>query len=213
MPQVHEQNAMARRREKVALNGLVRLVRFHKRTPDELFRVVRDIYYRRLPSWLGPVHTALLRYMEHEDIVQECLCKAWERFNQFDPDKSAFRVWLRVIAQAHATDLYRHYKADKRTAYVRPLFDDDHKPDDTPLDHLLRQEAAQVLQETVRILKDAVGDPLLYDLRFENRMSCREIAQIMKVPKSTVNARLNKALERAWETWTAYIRAGHEKSL
>ena len=206
MPQEHEQNAMARRREKVALNGMVRQVRSHKRTPDELFRVVRDVYYRRLPSWLGQVYTALLRHMEHEDIVQECVCKSWARFNSFDPDKSPFRVWLCAIAKSHAIDLYRAYKADKRSAHVRPLFEEDHKPDDTPLHHLLRIEA-------VNMLKDLVNDSQLLKLSIDENLSCREIADIMQVSKSTANVHVNKAIEKARESWKDYQSCNEHTNL
>ena len=122
-----------------------------------------------------------------EDLVQETMVRAIEKFELFDPDKSKFSTWLIAIAQNIYLDGIRKRKREKahinEELQLEALYDlqTEHDEDwDRVLDALSR------LPEESRI-------PLV--MKHYHGYSLEEIAKIMSIPLGTVKSRIHNAIK------------------
>ena len=82
-------------------------------TGKEVFdRLVRD----DLPALQAFVAGLVHNDADADDVCQTTLSAAWEKFEQYDPDRSSFATWLRSIARHKVVDLYRSNEAYSRHA-------------------------------------------------------------------------------------------------
>jgi RNA polymerase sigma-70 factor (ECF subfamily) len=122
-----------------------------------------------------------------EELVQETMVRAIEKFSMYDPAKSKFSTWLIAIGQNIYIDNLRKRKREQK--YINeelPLFDpgDRYGEYDDSLEHAL--EALSHLDEGIRapiILKHYYG------------YSLEEIAAIMSIPLGTVKSRIHNGLK------------------
>lgn len=122
-----------------------------------------------------------------EDLVQETMVRAIEKFEIFNPEKAKFSTWLIAIAQNIYLDGFRKRKREK--AYIdeelqlEDLYDlqTEHDEDwDRILDSLSR------LPEESRI-------PLV--MKHYHGYSLEEISKIMSIPLGTVKSRIHNAIK------------------
>jgi len=122
-----------------------------------------------------------------EDLVQETMVRAIEKFEIFDPAKAKFSTWLIAIAQNIYLDGMRKRKREKKhindELQLEDLYDlqADHDEDwDRVLDALSR------LSEESRI-------PLV--MKHYHGYSLEEIARLMSIPLGTVKSRIHNAIK------------------
>ena len=154
------------------------------------------IHRLRYEEWVRAHAPELHRYAyrlagDHqvaEDIMQETFLEAWRCVDrQSEPGRA--RAWLFQILRYR----YAHYCRDtKRQRKVLPLMEkmEDHPPDRgrAALDALGDKDAIQIALDTLSIpLRET------FVTVFVEGRTCREAAEILKIPMGTVLSRLDSA--------------------
>lgn len=131
-----------------------------------------------------------------EDIVQESFLKVWNNASSFDPSRGSLRAWLLTLVRNRAIDQLRGRAAHER----RELEIDSPAATRTAAKESDPSEAISMSLE-----RDAVTEALsrlpseqrqAVELAYYGGYTLREIAEISKVPMSTVKGRLRLALEK-----------------
>jgi RNA polymerase sigma-70 factor (ECF subfamily) len=149
---------------------------------DELLRVLHDTQ--------GP---ALFRYVARmtgdsglaEDIVQECLLRAWERPVILEQSDDATRAWLFTVARNLVID-------DRRSARFRRENSTDDLPEMSSADATESVLDAWLLSEVLSTLSDQHRRAIVSAYYLGN--SVAEIARQEDVPIGTIKSRLHYAL-------------------
>lgn len=120
-----------------------------------------------------------------EDLVQETFTRAW-RFLDSLRDASKAKSWLMTTLRREHARLYERY---------RPQFDD------LELDQI--PGAGQIDPEVLALRQAVLGLPLKYRdavvLQLVGGFNGQEIADILEVPRATVNTRLFRARQQLRE--------------
>lgn len=167
------------------------LVRLRKGDLDAL-TVLIEQYQGRLFQYL----VRLLRdRATAEDLFQQTWLRIAERINSYDPRRN-FENWLFTVARNLAYDHLRRYRPE---SLDEPLPSGNSRLDvlavdqESAMDSVFSGERAALLAKAVETL------PLIYrevlGLRFEQDLKLEEIADILRIPLSTVKSRLRRALE------------------
>jgi len=143
-----------------------------------------------------------------EDLFQQTWIRVIERIGSYDPQRS-FENWLFTVARNLAYDHLRRYRPE---SLDEPLSSGNSRLDvlvvdeQSAIDSVLSGERAALLARAVETL------PLIYrevlGLRFEQDLKLEEIADILRVPLSTVKSRLRRALEDLRTLLTNELRNG-----
>lgn len=134
---------------------------------------------------------------EAEEVTQEVFIKVWKNFSGFKPDYK-FKPWLFAIAKHAALDHLKKkrplalsdYGADRGDSVGIELAD----KSVSVLDRLIEAENFQKLDLAMSILP--AGYRATLDLRYDQDLKFREIAEVLKEPLHTVKTRHRRALER-----------------
>lgn len=122
-----------------------------------------------------------------EDLVQETMVKAIEKFELYDPAKARFSTWLIAVAQNIYFDSIRKRKREKEH------MDDGFQPIDL---YDLREEHDEdwdLVLEALSHLSDESRFPLV--LKHYHGYSLDEIAKMMSLPLGTVKSRIHNAIK------------------
>jgi RNA polymerase sigma-70 factor (ECF subfamily) len=150
--------------------------------------------YRYLLYLTGSPETA-------RDLFQETWLRVLARGHQYD-GKSRFEAWLFAIARHLAIDNARRRRTESLDDLLEP---DDSGPGwqpqapetSSPATMLLSRENADRVDSALGRLPAVYREVLL--LRFQEELSLEEIAQVVKIPLSTVKSRLYRGLSAARE--------------
>src|SRR5215471_13397736 len=136
---------------------------------------------------------------EAEDLFQQTWLRVVEKIGSFDASRN-FDAWLFTLAHNLAIDYLRRVRPQ---SLDEPLVDSGHgeivadrisSKERTPFDHALAAERRTEISEAM------AGLPMIYrevlTLRFEEEMKIEEIAQVTRVPLSTVKSRLRRSMEQ-----------------
>lgn len=122
-----------------------------------------------------------------EDLVQDTMIRAVERFGTYDPKKSRFSTWLIAIAQNLYIDSIRKNKREQRhleqEIHTEDFFEVQERHDedwDRTLDALARLPGESRMP---LVMKHYYG------------YSLEEIARIMGIPTGTVKSRIHNAIK------------------
>lgn len=122
-----------------------------------------------------------------EDITQETMVKAIEKFNKYNAEKSKLSTWLITIAQNIYLDQIRKNKNQKKYLVeidtIEELAEDPVEYDDT----------CEKMQEALTKLKEEVRIPII--LKHYYGYSYEEIAEKMKIMTGTVKSRIHNGLK------------------
>jgi RNA polymerase sigma-70 factor, ECF subfamily len=126
-----------------------------------------------------------------EDLVQECLLKAWRGLDDFRGDSAPYSWLYRILLNC----TYTHFKRHRHEVHFSNL-EDGHEqveiPDDaTPELHLIAKRRAEHLLEGLEGLPRSLSDTLT--LRYLQDLSYAEIADSLELPVGTVRSRLHRA--------------------
>ena len=122
-----------------------------------------------------------------EDLVQETMVRAIEKFELFDDRKAKFSTWLIAIAQNLYLDNIRKKKRESRHIEKEIQLDELY---DLPLEH---DEDWDRVLESLSALSDESRFPLV--LKHYYGYSLEEIARLMSIPVGTVKSRIHNAIK------------------
>ncbi len=154
------------------------------------FTVLAKRYWDRLNAY---VRRLMPGTSEHEDIVQEALLKAYINLRSFDPDRR-FSPWMYRITHNVLVDHVKSLKRDPLPFFdPEVLFPHPVAPDDPQREAEL-SSVRQLLADHLNELDPRYREPLV--LRFEQDLSYRDIADILRIPVGTVSIRIKRGLEK-----------------
>jgi RNA polymerase sigma-70 factor (ECF subfamily) len=165
-----------------------------------------DAYGRLVEKYERALHYYLKRLVreEHvlEDLVQESFIKAFEALGSYSP-QYAFSTWLYRIAKNHTIDHLRKRRLPTRSidrpvrtrgregdAPSHQIPDRTYRPDD----HIVKDQRRSIIQEAIDALPEKYRRVI--ELRHQEELSYKEIAEELDRPLGTVKAHLYRARER-----------------
>jgi len=120
-----------------------------------------------------------------EDLVQECMLRAWRHPDVLDPGRGSARAWLFTTARRIAIDEWRRREARPETVTAEPPERPGDDETDAAMQALLVAEALSRLSpDHRRVLVEC----------FYRGHSVAEAAQRLQVPAGTVKSRTHYAL-------------------
>ncbi len=131
-----------------------------------------------------------------EDIVQEAFLKLWNSASTFDAGKGSLRAWLltsvrnRAVDQLRGRGAHERREVDLESAESASASGQGADP--------WREVAAAMERDAVReaLARLPVEQKQVVELAFYGGYTYREIAEISRVPLSTVKGRMRLALEK-----------------
>lgn len=150
-------------------------------------------------KWLAAViYSYKPRDMELEDIMQEVAIKFVSKLNTLR-EASAFKSWLRKIAVNTARETARSRKPITQFAdnpdYITNNSDNNHS------DFNAVHDEAHSLLEHAKTLPAEFREPLL--LRCIRGLGCKQIAEILNLPVTTIETRLTRGRRMLRDEWIA----------
>lgn len=122
-----------------------------------------------------------------EEVMQQTFLKAWNRFDQYDPNKSALFTWLSIIARSEAIDRVRLKRY--RVWLDAESFDSDANDNGQSFDATAAIDVKRLLEKL-----DEKHRAVL-DLKYLRGYSQSEVAQHLNIPLGTVKTRLRSAVK------------------
>lgn len=157
----------------------------------EIIQLIRDRDQSGMDQLLlhfGP----LMRYIigpilpdgrDREECLSEAAMRAWDRVEQFDPDRGSWTGWLTAITRNTALN-----RARSQSAPPGELTEDIPAPGPTPEEALLRQERLQELKKLLDTLPQ--GDRALLYRKYYYMQSTDQIARELGATPRAVEGRL-----------------------
>jgi len=125
-----------------------------------------------------------------EDLTQECLLRVYNNLDSLrDLDK--MEPWLRTVVRNAVFSWYRERKREQEVYSLGLETEHEAAPYSIPEDDLLLYF---VLQEAMQALSES--DRQMFELRYGDGLSYREIAQQMGLNEEAVRKRITRALAR-----------------
>ncbi len=153
---------------------------------SEVFGVLVQRFEKKM---LRYARKFLFGYEDAEDAVQTVFLKAYTNIRQFDKNKK-FSSWLYRIAHNEFINVIK-----KRGKESVPLFEMDTllphlKAKEDPVRDLEEKELKEILEKYLNKVSPKYREILV--LFYFEQMDYREIADILKIPASTVGVRLKR---------------------
>ena len=127
-----------------------------------------------------------------EDAIQEIFIKAYQNIQSFDATRK-FSSWIYRIAHNEFVNHIRRHARDplpfldfEVDTLIPHLFSNE-----TPESNLERKETKELMDRALKKLSSKYREILL--LFYYEELSYEEIADILRIPKTTVGVRLNRA--------------------
>ncbi|MBU5592172.1 sigma-70 family RNA polymerase sigma factor [Clostridium sp. MSJ-4] len=133
---------------------------------------------------------------ETEELFQDTWVKVFKGLEKFNRDKS-FETWLFTIAINTYKDGYR--KKKRWLNRIKDYFDNDEKDremamvpsgEGIPQKDIIKSEEKEEIRSAVNKLKDEYR--ILVILYYFERLSYKEISEMLSIPEGTIKSRLNK---------------------
>ncbi|HZO35580.1 MAG TPA: sigma-70 family RNA polymerase sigma factor [Solirubrobacteraceae bacterium] len=127
-----------------------------------------------------------------EDVLADTFERALRKRRTFDPRRGNEKAWLYAIALNLVRDRGRRAASEERAlTRAAPL------PSEVAADPLQQVELRQTVGEALRVLTDEEREAV--SLRYGADLTLPEIARLLKVPLSTVEGRVYRALRKLRE--------------
>ena len=163
------------------------------------FTALWDMYIDQLRAYIR----SFMRKQDDlyiDDICSRSFEKAFRQINSFDPSKSQFITWLRVIAHNTALDLKE--REDRLYPKNQVVYLDDNTKassavdmiqvsEETPLDSIIKEESDTLNAGYVDKLPELYRT--IAHMRLIDGMQYKEIAQELDMPLNTVRTRISRA--------------------
>lgn len=155
----------------------------------DLFGVLMERYEAKLTRYLTKF---LIRGEDAKDILQEIFIKAYVNINTFDP-KRPFSPWIYRIAHNEAVNTIRKRKRDMIIPLDLDLLFPQPVAKETADKETQDKELAQLIEKGLDKLDSKYREALV--LYFFEEMDYKMIAEVLKIPTSTVGVRIKRAKE------------------
>lgn len=138
-----------------------------------------------------------------EDVTAEVFVRMVEGLGKFTYTGAPFEAWLYSIASARVADYHR-----KHTRRQTEEIDDKFKDDDTlPEMSLLQEQEREGVREALSQLNP--DEQQLLILRFVERKSHKEVAEIMGKHEAAIRTAQHRALKRLSQIMGADVKSRH----
>jgi RNA polymerase sigma-70 factor, ECF subfamily len=170
------------------------------------FRNGDSIAFNKLVSrWQNKIHRFVYRYFadsdEAREITQKTFIKVYHRIDTLD-DESKFSSWIYRIATNLCLDEMKR-AGRRRSARLDDWIDTTEYIDiNTPHSKLERKEMQQLLQKALQAIPKEQRAVII--LKEFEKLTFREIAEILEEPENTVKSRMYyglKALRKIFHKW------------
>jgi len=121
------------------------------------------------------------------DLVQDTLLEATRHYDRYNPERGPLRAWLFGIGQNR---LRRRIRRQRLWERITPRIVEP-EPPRTPEEMYELAERGDVLEGAIRALPDNQRQAVL--LRYQEEMSCRDIAKLLMITPNAVSLNLHKA--------------------
>ena len=125
-----------------------------------------------------------------EDVAQEVFIEVYKSIRQFNKEAN-LNTWIYRICINKSLDFLRKQKRKKRIADLRGLFVFKNRPAGSPHQKLEEKERRRILQEQIALL--AENQRIAIVLSQYDRLSNKQIAEIMETSESAVESLLHRA--------------------
>jgi RNA polymerase sigma-70 factor (ECF subfamily) len=129
-----------------------------------------------------------------EDVVQDCFLKLWNNAERFDERRGSLRTWLITAVRNRSIDYLRGRGAHERQEREIPLDAEATGPGSDPWHEVATAIERDVIREALASLPGEQRQAV--ELAYFGGYSHREIAEMIRVPLSTVKGRMRLALEK-----------------
>lgn len=129
-----------------------------------------------------------------EDVVQDAFLKLWNSASRFDAHRGSLRTWVITAVRNRSIDYLRGRSAHERQEREIPLETEARGPGSDPWREVAASIERDVITEALSALP--VEQRQTVELAYFGGYSHREIAEMIRVPLSTVKGRMRLALEK-----------------
>lgn len=160
-------------------------------------KLFSELIHRYEPKMKRYARKSIRNTHDVDDVVQDVFIRVYTNINNFDPERK-FSSWIYRIA--HNTFL-NHIRAAKKEFFridfdtVLPFLFGSENPEEI----YSKKELAKVLNGRMETLSQKYKDILI--LRFQEELSYEEIADVLRIPVSTVGVRISRALSYIKKTY------------
>jgi RNA polymerase sigma-70 factor, ECF subfamily len=126
-----------------------------------------------------------------EDLVADTFERAWASRLRFDVRRGSRKTWLYAIGLNRLRDHARREAAEDRALHEVAQLQNGNGSSNGTIEHV---ELRQVLLAAMDVLPDEEREALA--LRYGGDLSLREIADVLRVPRSTVEGRVYRGLKK-----------------
>lgn len=163
---------------------------------DRLAKGDRSALTALFERYAGLALSAALRVLrsraEAEEVVQDAFLEAWRKAEHYQPERSAFDVWIVTIARSRAVDRLRTRESQARSAHAAERPDESSQP---TTEQLL--DARRMQRELQRSMLELPSDQReTLELAYREGLSQSEIAKRTGTPLGTVKTRMRLATKR-----------------
>lgn len=164
------------------------------------FTALWDTYIDDLRSFIR----GMMKHLDSlvvDDICSRSFEKAFRQIGSYDPSRSQFFTWLRVIAKNTALDLVEQEKRlhphnrvvylDDTSSQISDFVDNIDDMSDTPLDSIIKNEDAAVKEGYIEHLPELYRE--VARMRMLDGMQYKEIAEALDMELNTVRTRIRRA--------------------
>lgn len=164
------------------------------------FTALWDTYIDDLRSFIR----GMMKHLDSlvvDDICSRSFEKAFRQIGCYDPSRSQFFTWLRVIAKNTALDLVEQEKRlhphnrvvylDDTSSQISDFVDNIDDMSDTPLDSIIKNEDAAVKEGYIEHLPELYRE--VARMRMLDGMQYKEIAEALDMELNTVRTRIRRA--------------------
>ncbi|MFN7119328.1 MAG: RNA polymerase sigma factor [Saprospiraceae bacterium] len=149
------------------------------------------LYQRYASKIYAKCLTILKDEMLAEDATQEIFMKIFLNLSKFE-DKAKFSTWIYSIAYNYCIDyLRRKQKSDIFSEDIEKAPDVQYEVSDEALIEMETQQLKRVLEAL------PAGDRALLLMKYQDDLSIKEIADVLKKTESAVKMKLKRAKEKA----------------
>lgn len=126
-----------------------------------------------------------------ENVCTETYWQCWREAGRYDAQRGEPLAWLMIMTRTRALDALRRLDSVAFCPDPELLLENEHAPDASPLDQLLRGERCGSLRQAMRLLTPIQRQ--LLALAFYRDLSHQEISDQTGLPLGTVKSHLKRA--------------------
>ncbi|WP_254434298.1 sigma-70 family RNA polymerase sigma factor [Halobacillus sp. Marseille-Q1614] len=156
------------------------------RRDEKLNEIVENYYASLLRTAFGYVKNM----MTAEDMVQDALLKAYDKFHLFQEGQN-LKAWVFKIMINHCKDYLRSYDSRKVTPWEGHWLQNTMANTKDPLDIMLEKEAHSHIHEAISHLRPGYHECV--HLYYFNNLSVKQVSHVLHMNENTLKTRMKRA--------------------